>query len=185
MKKHIVYLSFLLGLTFSLTAAAQDAPETAAQITVPRIETKEDLCRELTKYKPDQGVAYQQGVDVYGDPVVPADLERPINFEVLDPIQIPIEIDVLENMQIVNQVRGLNLDTNVSEILVYTDGRVEYNGQKIEDRVIAACAGKPRPADQKSASGGQAAPDTVKSGLEQSGKPAGSDAIDGQYPPEQ
>ena len=62
------------------------------------------LCRALTQHTPRADVAYQGGVDVYGKPVIPADLPDQPQVKLPDQIKIPLTF---------NLAKLLNLDTSV------------------------------------------------------------------------
>lgn len=190
MTNRILYFSFLL-LLVPVKAQAQENVNQPLTITVPRIETKEQLCKTVQAHNPADDVNYKPGVDVYGNPVVPADVNQTVNLEIMDPVQIPIVVNLLEGLDVPPAVEGLELDAQVSTIKVYSDGQIEYNGRKIENQVLIMCSDGTGSPEAAPASGGQAAPDAVKSGLAtpQAAPPAAPAAanneIDGQYPPEQ
>lgn len=105
---------------------------------------EQELCDQFNLiHKPAEGVAYQPGVDVRGNPVPPADLNAPPadNF---DKISVPITIDLAERLG-QNLPVGAKLETNLGTIDVYRDGRVIYNGRDLSEAVKAAC-GQPQDA---------------------------------------
>lgn len=92
------------------------------------------LCNQvLTK-----GANYEAGTDVRGNQVVPADIATPIPMQTFYPIDIPIEIDVVEKFELDVPV-GITLEPEVAGILVYEEGRVTYNGHDVSDDISKFC----------------------------------------------
>ena len=54
-----------------------------------------DSCRRLVRYRQPDGVEYEPGVDVDGDPVAPAELGGGVQLDFPETVTIPIELDVL------------------------------------------------------------------------------------------
>ena len=116
-------------------------------------------CRVLKEHVPDAGVAYQPGVDVYGKPVVPADINAdPMGLNGQS-IVIPLSIDMAKRLQGQN-IPGLDMTSTLGFIEVAPNGRVTYNGQDLTGQVHMLCDQKPQetaaPAD------GQTPPDAVE-----------------------
>lgn len=85
---------------------------------------------------------YTPGVDVKGNAVTPADLnDSVIETPVLQPVTIPVEIDVIERFELeIPPESGIELKPRVADITIYPDGKVEYNGQEITQRSAFVCA---------------------------------------------
>lgn len=167
---------FIKALWIASLALAMTSSISKAQVI-----SMEGFCKNLPAYQQEEGVEFTPNTD----DVVPADLNA-IKTPVLDPIEIPVLIDV-------NQRFNLNLPADIitepqaAIIKVHSDGRVEYNGQDITHEAYAACgeeaADKPETAD------GQTAEDTVKSEPEteaskkvETQDPPEDEIIEGQYP---
>ena len=105
------------------------------------------FCNQLVKHTPSADVAYQAGVDVRGNKVVPADLPSQQQIALPDKIQIPLTI---------NLAKSLNLDTTTAPynqlgqgtettlgMLSVEDGKVLYNGNPLgdaeQDRLAVLC----------------------------------------------
>lgn len=126
-------------LIFAVMAVPASA---AAQDIVVRTQC-EILPAEIAK--DIEGADYVPGVDVNGNPVAPADLGNNFN-NVNYPIDIPIEIDVLEMLNAKPDMEGANaianaikIDPDVAHIKLFQDGRTTYNDQDITDHVIYTC----------------------------------------------
>ena len=122
-------LSFLF---FSFPACAQPASE--------------PLCQFWLAHKPTAGVAYQPGVDVHGNPVVPADMNAQLPSLPPSRITFPMTIDMARQMNI-PVPEGTKMDANMGMIDVYTDGKMLYNGQDISASAQVLCAVKPTKAE--------------------------------------
>ncbi len=100
----------------------------------------EIVCSELrSDYDPAAvaAVEYVPGVDMDGNPVVPADLDDP-GILVKEYIDIPVRGDFIQLYDI-DITEGLELDSEVAGVRIYKDGRVEYNGQDLTEIVKAKC----------------------------------------------
>ena len=87
---------------------------------------------------PVPGVDYEPGVDAYGNPVVPADGQAQPVFDVPEQIDIPINIDVLKTVGVINQpVPGLS--TNVGMVSIRKGGQVLFNGQDSGSAIQTYC----------------------------------------------
>jgi hypothetical protein len=106
---------FLVLLSLFLAAPAEaEAPLPAA------------FCQKLVKHVPSADVAYQPGIDVYGKPVVPADLTPPPAI-VPDKIAIPLSLDLMK-------AAGLNASAYPFSLLQRNDialGTLVLEGDKV------------------------------------------------------
>lgn len=112
---------------FAMAAAAQD------QVIVTI--TKAD-CDRLVEHRPAPDVAYQPGVDVNGQPVVPADLNGGLQLAVPDTIRIPITVDLFNRFGIPANPNSFEAEAVVGEV-TYRDGRATFNGQPLQDDAAA------------------------------------------------
>jgi hypothetical protein len=99
-------------------------PAGAAELSVSRAD-----CRALTAHRPAAGVAYQEGVDVRGRAVAPADL--PSNVAILgDNITIPLQVDVAQRFGIsMGAAAGSKATVGVVTV---DNGRAYLNGQPLD-----------------------------------------------------
>ncbi|PZO88054.1 MAG: hypothetical protein DI626_02605 [Micavibrio aeruginosavorus] len=131
---------FALALLISLPAAAYE--------NVP------PECRMIVKHIPDADVAYQEGVDVHGKAVAPADLNAsPMADIAKAPIYVPLTVDMAQRIGGIGN--GVQAEGALGFLEISPSGSVKYNDRDITGDVEAACA---------QASHGQAAKDAIKSG---------------------
>jgi len=125
-----------LLLTLACLAVWPAAPAGAETATV--VITKAD-CARLVKHVPAPDVAYQAGVDVYGRPVVPADLYGGSRIAAPEEIFIAIDVDLFERFGI--PPNGVSYDADaIVGIVNYADDRFTFNGQPLvsEEEAILA-----------------------------------------------
>ena len=138
-----------------------------SQVAVAQDVSLSMLCRILPAYQKLAGVDYQPGVDVHGKPVVPADLDAPLQAG-MGPVEIPIEIDLAQRFQL-HLPAGAELKPSVAALTIYPDGYVEYNGRNVSAQAQALCQSTP---EAPVKTDGQGASEPVKLGS----------PIDGKYP---
>ncbi len=138
----------------------------------------ESVCRDLPVPAPADGGEYLSGVDVNGNPVEFADLNNNLKTP-LYPLEIPVELSVLKllDLEIDPKLKeAIDLKTDVAKVTVYEDGRVEYNGQDISERVGHHClddgeeAASEKIAKEAVKAHGQTQKDDVVSGSEKQTK---------------
>ena len=96
-------------------------------------------CARLVKHVPAPDVAYQEGVDVYGRPVAPADLDGGHQLALPDGFFITIEVDLFDRFN--TPPNGVNYDADAIIGLVrYADERFTFNGQPLESEEETALA---------------------------------------------
>lgn len=134
----LVSVCLLLGL--AAFAAAHD-PTVPGGDSVRVILTEAD-CRRLVKHVPAPDVAYSPGVDVDGDPVVPADLDGGVRIELPETFAIPIEVELFERLGIPSDPARFDADLVVGEVTVDIEGRAYFNGQPLQDEAAAELAAK-------------------------------------------
>ncbi len=101
------------------------------------IELSEAECRLLTRHQPDADVAYRPGVDARGRSVVPADLGSTgpgaaARLQTPTKIVIPIEVDLFDRFGVPANPDLFEADAQVGQV-IYDDGKVFYNGQRLAD----------------------------------------------------
>ena len=95
------------------------------------------LCQILQKHEPRDDVKYIAGVDVNGNPVVPADLNQPLNNE-FDVVEIPIDINLAERFGLVVD-GGLRLLPEVTNVSVHQDGKVIFGEEDVTSQAYNSC----------------------------------------------
>ncbi len=135
--KHIVFLfAFLMS-----------APVWAQETLPPE-------CRMIVNHVPDADVSYQEGVDVRGKPVAPADLNANPMMDIgKSSIYVPLTVDLAQRMGGLGN--GVQMEGTLGFLEISPSGTVKYNDRDITGDVQAACA---------EASHGQPAKDAIKSG---------------------
>lgn len=111
----------------------------------PQLTVKREDCEALVKYRQPPGVAYEPGVDAYGNPVAPADLpgsNQQLNLPPL--IAIPIEVDLQDRYHIPANSALFEGDAQVGIVVTDLDGNVTFNGKPLgdpeADALAEACA---------------------------------------------
>jgi hypothetical protein len=102
-----------------------------------KAEEKPAICKILETHQPQNDVAYQPGIDAYGRPVVPANLNSASTFKVPEIIKIPITIDLAERLNAVED--GVQLEAPLGMVEIHQDGRVRYNGEDWSQPVATLC----------------------------------------------
>ncbi len=128
--------SLVAALVLLLGAQASAGADEQATVVI----TKAD-CARLVEHVPAPDVAYQPGVDVYGRPVAPAELDGGVRRPVPETILIDIEIDLLQRFGIPANPALYDADAEVGEV-VYRDGRFTLNGQPLRDEAQAELAAR-------------------------------------------
>ena len=120
---------------------------------------------------------YVAGVDVYGNPVVPADLpDGGIKSRMLnDPIMLPIDINLAERYGL-NLPDGVEINPNIANMVLYQDGRVFFGNEDISDSIKSFCQSRDKEM-KKNQSNQQ-----EQHGHESANPVLSSDKIEGQYP---
>jgi hypothetical protein len=107
----------------------------------PQLTLKREDCEALVKYRQPPGVAYEPGVDAYGNPVAPADLpgsSQQLNLPPL--IAIPIDVDLQDRYHIPANSALFEADAIVGIAVSDLDGNVTFNGQPLSDPEADALA---------------------------------------------
>jgi len=99
--------------------------------------TRED-CGRLVRHVPAPDVAYQAGRDVYGRPVVPADL-NPSPLRLPETFTIDITTDVIVEGPF--PLRPFEAEVRVGQVVVDGD-RITFNGHPVTDEAEAELAAK-------------------------------------------
>lgn len=124
-------------LCFIAPDAALGEQRSGEEKTSVIVELSEADCRLLTRHQADADVAYQPGVDARGRPVVPADLNSSgqgsvSRLETPKKIVIPIEVDLFDRFGVPANPDLFKADAQVGQV-VYDDGKLFYNGQRLAD----------------------------------------------------
>jgi hypothetical protein len=125
-----------LPLLFLGAAASPAAAQESLQVSI----TKAD-CARLVKHVPAPDATYQPGVDVYGNPVAPADLNGGTRIQLPETIVLDIEVDLLAPRFGMPDPALFDPDAEMGEV-VYENGRFYYNGQPLQDEAEAELAAR-------------------------------------------
>ncbi len=120
------FLIFALAALFAPSVQAQD---------------QETVCRLWQQQKSgNQGAAYRPGVDVNGNPIVPADLDAaPAPFSGTT-IAIPVTIDLAQKVsQTQTLPQGMELKAGVGVMEIRPDGAVFYDGRDMTGSMAVLC----------------------------------------------
>jgi hypothetical protein len=109
-------------------------PPAVADIAVSRQD-----CDWLVKYQQPPGVEYQPGVDVHGEPVVPADINSGANIQLPQTIVIPVEV-LLRKYAFIPPGSPLRQSKAELGTITVTGDQVFYNDQPLTDPDEAALA---------------------------------------------
>ena len=129
----------LIAVFFPLLLIAAASPAAAHESLQVAI-TKAD-CTRLVEHVPAPDVAYQLGVDVYGNPVAPADAGGGTPIELPETIVIDVEVDLFQRFGIPVDPALYDADAEVGEV-VYRDGRFTFNGQPLHSEAQAELAAR-------------------------------------------
>ena len=142
-------LLFGLLLLMPTAVAAQSFPE----------------CQEFAPARPSADVAYKEGIDVRGRPVVPADINPPM-LTSEQGVVVPISVEFANQLGYVDP--NIGMEGVIGFVEVMPDGAVTYNGQDLSGRVEAICGD-----GAGAAANGQTDSDTIESApVPPPGKPA-------------
>lgn len=91
------------------------------------------------KLLPDsQSAAYQAGVDVDGNAVVPADLNSNSMAGMMNVVKVPLEIDLAKKISSLKQA-GIEMNAPLGMMEIHQDGKILYNGQDITSPMMTLC----------------------------------------------
>lgn len=111
-------------------------------------QTEKSLCQQLSTYVSVEGVEFKPD-----EGEVPADLNA-IRDSEYGSISIPIEINLAEyfNRPDLRAVQGLDLEPEVTDVVINQDGSIYYNGQEISEDIKEFCdlPEEPKEAKRKS-----------------------------------
>ena len=129
----------LIAVFFPLLLTATASPAAAHESLQVAI-TKAD-CARLVEHMPAPDVAYQPGVDPYGNPVASADAGGGTPIELPKTIVIDVEVDLFQRFGIPVDPALYDADAEVGEV-VYRDGRFTFNGQPLQSEAQAELAAR-------------------------------------------
>jgi hypothetical protein len=141
MRRIAVFVGSLLMLTAADAAWGQGAPQKSLP-KGPTIAVDPAACQWAVKHEPAPDVAYQPGVDVNGDPVVPADLDGGARLQMPQRIEIPLTARLAQLLPRTGGGVRPRADAYLGLLTVEGD-QVLFNGQPLtdpaEDELAALC----------------------------------------------
>ncbi|MFP4385792.1 MAG: hypothetical protein ACLFRA_01130 [Alphaproteobacteria bacterium] len=135
----------------------------------------EQLCN--LHHPEKSGAEYVPGMDVHGNSVVPADLHPELKGSAFpnNPVVFPITIDLAKRYGL-DFPGGLELDSDVSTLTVFRDGRMVFGKQDVSASVKSGCE------DLVSQTKKKQSHQEEQHRHESSNPVLSSDKIEGQYP---
>ncbi|MBE7637582.1 hypothetical protein GUA87_12055 [Sneathiella sp. P13V-1] len=127
---HIIFAMLALFLVFD--AAADDI----------RIETTQKECQRIQKHVARNDVTYKPGVDVYGKPVTPADVNTTPTIQ-FDEIVIDLSLPLQDLFSAGNPPKDELKNAEVKVGTIRYDllkGKFFFNGQELADPALNAIA---------------------------------------------
>jgi hypothetical protein len=103
--------------------------------------TWQSFCQSLVQHIPQQNTQYQEGMDVRGRPVVPADMAGQAPLNLPQEYSVLITVNQAQSLGIQIPYMQLQADTFVGNAVVGTDGSVSFNGQTIATQNVYAMCG--------------------------------------------
>jgi hypothetical protein len=135
----LVPLATLVAMSFAAPSWAESQEERSASITISTAD-----CRRLVvKHTPAPDVAYKEGVDVRGRPVVPADLEGGVRIRTPERVAIEIIVPLRAFLGYYAPPRTEEAEVYLGTVILDGD-RLFYEGQPLDDPVTAAIAAECR-----------------------------------------
>jgi hypothetical protein len=136
----LIIATLFLSLSLQASAIAQEQPATGEAVPLIAVEREALKAKSCGIYSSRETHIHQARPDV--NHVPDADVNYGANqnaFQIADPIVVPIAIDVLKYMNI-DIYEGLEGDANLSNVFIYRDGRIVYNGVDITNKFQNLCA---------------------------------------------
>lgn len=99
---------------------------------------KDSFCEIVMDHTPSDDVAYKPGIDVRGNPVVPADLGEAAQYDIPDVVRIPLTIDLAEQLD-QDLPDGFEMNGNVGFVDILKDGGVRWNGRDVTNNAQVLC----------------------------------------------
>jgi|GEM_PF-2838347 len=158
----LLYISLLV---FPLTSHAQD-------------DAIDKLCEHVNQERPRHNSAeYIPGMDVHGNPVVPASPpDSGMKSRILnETIALPINVDLAERYGL-ELPAGLNIEPNVANVVLFSDGSIGYGNENITPSIKSFCEALSQEIEKNQSN--QEEPH----GHESANPVLSSDKIIGQYP---
>ncbi len=129
MKPTIGAFTFLILASLASAATAQET-----------VRVSREDCSRLVEHRAQAGVAYQPGVDAYGRPVVPADLEES-RIVLPETIAIVITVEIQDRFGIPANSVLFDPEAHIGVAeFDFADRSVSFNGAPLTDPEQAALA---------------------------------------------
>lgn len=101
MRHSLTIFSVLLCLAGSLALADENPFDggKGGQTSVDTVHVTGDICQKVVRHQPQEDVSYKPGVDVYGNPVEPADLPgSTVEFSLPETVEFDLPLNPFEFM---------------------------------------------------------------------------------------
>lgn len=125
-----------------ISVQPESEPEPAPPIAAEEpFSFSDDDCRWLTRHIPDADVAYKPGVDVYGKPVVPADLNGTYDFELPETVVASVSRRLLGHRNLEQQTSFAEIEIDIATGAIWINGKGLDNEE--QERLVAWCRARP------------------------------------------
>ncbi len=137
---HVAVVCLTVPVFLSTNSGFVHSSDEAVEVSIDERD-----CRRAVRHVARGDVAYKPGVDVRGNPVVPADLAGTTAYKGPEKITISLSFDLLESFGIDTGVGVLIPEVNAGTVTYdIGSGRLEIDGKPLLDEevaaLVAACA---------------------------------------------
>ena len=122
--KYIVLTLLLVGFAPLVQAAETD---------------KDAACNVLGKQGKMNNVVYQPGMDAYGNPVAPADIQPEVTGDVINMIKVPLTQNLAQRVAALRGIAGLEAHAPLGMIEIHENGQVKYKGEDWTKSIKTLC----------------------------------------------
>lgn len=122
--KYIVVTLLLVGFVPLAQAAETD---------------KDAACNVLNKQGTANNVVYQPGMDAYGNPVAPADIQPEVTSDVINMIKVPLTKNLASRVAALQGLAGVEANAPLGMIEIHENGQVKYKGEDWTKSVKTLC----------------------------------------------
>lgn len=98
------------------------------------------ICDALDERNNHKSVTYTPGVDVHGNPVIPANVNNVGLFTIPEIISFPLSYDLARDIAVLPD--NLELTSNLATIEIHIDGNVYIDGESFSNEIQSLCNGE-------------------------------------------